>query len=456
MEQAETTHFQLSKEFLELLEEAVEARNEALIQESLANVKPADISTILQEFEADESKYIFDLLPIDKAAVILSELDEDVRRDFLKNFSSGEIAPYVEQLDSDDAVDLLNEQPVKTREEVIANLSNSEKVDHIVDLLHYEEDCAGGLMAKELIKANLNWTVTETIEEIRRQAENVSKIYSVYVTDNEGKLLGKVSLKRMLLSRAGTRIADIYDPEIISVQTYMDEEEVASIMRRYDLEAVPVVNVQNKLVGRITIDDIVDVITELAEEERQLMSGISEDVEESDSVWRISRARLPWLIIGMVGGILAAQFLGIFERDIEIIPALAFYIPLITATGGNVGIQSSSIILQSLANPSVFSESVGRRLLKVLLVALFNGLVLAVLVLIGVLLLGAELKLVFVVSIALFSVVLLASFMGTITPLVLDRFGVNPALASGPFITTANDLLGLGVYFAVAHMLYNL
>lgn len=455
-QQAEVTHFQLSKEFLERLEEAVEVRDEVFIQESLSNVKAADVSTILHEFDAEESKYIFDLLPVDKAAVILSELDEDVRKDFLKSFSSGEIAPYVEQLDSDDAVDLLNEQPVKIREEVIANLGNTEKAEHIVDLLHYEEDCAGGLMAKELIKANLNWTVTETIEEIRRQAENVSKIYSVYVVDDEEKLLGKVSLKRMLLSRAGTRIADIYDPEIISVQTYMDEEEVGFIMRRYDLEAVPVVNIQNKLVGRITIDDIVDVITELAEEERQLMSGISEDVEESDSVWRISRARLPWLIIGMVGGILAAQFLGIFESDIEIIPALAFYIPLITATGGNVGIQSSSIILQSLANPSVFSESVGKRLLKVLLVALFNGLVLALLVLAGVLLLGAEMKLVLVVSLALFSVVLLASFMGTITPMVLDRFGVNPALASGPFITTANDLLGLGVYFTVAHLLYNL
>ncbi|WP_017732884.1 magnesium transporter [Nafulsella turpanensis] len=457
MEQAaEVTQFQLSKEFLERLEQAVKEQDTAFIQDSLAQVKPADISAILHEFDAEESKFIFDLLPVEKAAVILSELDEDVRVNFLKNFSSEEIAPYVEQLDSDDAVDLLNEQSVKTREEVIANLNNTEKVDHIVDLLHYEEDCAGGLMAKELIKANINWTVTQTIEEIRRQAENVSKIYSVYVVDDDEKLLGKVSLKRMLLSRAGTRIADIYDPEIICVQTYMEEEEVASMMRKYDLEAVPVVNVQNKLVGRITIDDVVDVITELAEEERQMMSGITEDVEESDSVWRISRARLPWLVIGMVGGILAARFIGVFESDIEIVPALAFYIPLITATGGNVGIQSSSIILQSLANPSVFSESVWKRLLKVLMVAIFNGLILALLVLAAVLLIGSETKLVFVVSIALFCVVLLASFMGTITPLVLDHFGINPALASGPFITTANDLLGLGVYFAVAHMLFNL
>ena len=456
MEQAEVSQFELSKEFLERLEQAVKEQDETFIRESLANVNPADISTILYEFETDESKYIFDLLPLDKAAVILSELDEDVRKDFLKNFSSTEIAPYVEQLDSDDAVDLLNEQPVRTREEVIANLINPEKADHIVDLLHYEEDCAGGLMAKELIKANYNWTVTQTIEEIRRQAESVSKIYSVYVVDDEEKLLGRVSLKRMLLSRAGTKIADIFDPEVICVQTFMDEEEVASIMRRYDLEAVPVVNVQNKLVGRITIDDIVDVITEMAEEERQLMSGISEDVEETDSVWRISRARLPWLLIGMTGGLLAATFLGNFEQDIEVIPALAFFMPLVTATGGNVGIQSSSIILQSLANPSVFSESVGRRLLKVLMVAVLNGLLLAAFLLGVVKLMGYDLKLVMVVSIALFNVVLLASFTGTITPLVLDKLKINPALASGPFITTANDLLGLGVYFTVAHLLYNI
>ena len=456
MDQAEVTHFELSKEFLERLERAVKEQDNTFIKESLANVNPADISAILDEFDTEESKYIFDLLPIDKAAIILSELDEDVRRDFLKNFTSNEIAPYVDQLASDDAVDLLNEQPVRTREEVIANLNNSEKADHIVDLLHYDEDCAGGLMAKELIKANRNWTVTQTIEEIRRQAENVNKIYSVYVVDDEDKLLGKVSLKRMLLSRAGTRIADIYDPEIICVQTYDHEEEVASMMRKYDLEAVPVVNVQNKLVGRITIDDIVDVITEMAEEERQLMSGISEDVEETDSVWRISRARLPWLLIGMTGGLLAATFLGNFERDIEVIPALAFFMPLVTATGGNVGIQSSSIILQSLANPSVFSESVSKRLLKVLLVAVLNGLLLAAFLLVVVYIMGFDIKLVMVVSLALFNVVLLASFTGTITPLVLDKFKINPALASGPFITTANDLLGLGVYFTVAHLLYNI
>lgn len=455
-QQAEIKQFELTREFLDHIEQAVEEKKEEYIRQSLENVNAFDISTILYELDDEGCKYVFNLLPIDKGAEVLTELDQDVRKDFVKGFEAEELVPFIEEMDSDDAVDILNEQPVRLREEVIARLTNREQSKYIVDLLHYEEDVAGGLMAKELIKANINWTVTQTIEEIRRQAENVSKIYSVYVVDDEDHLLGRVSLKRMLLARAGTKIADLYDTDVTSVQTYMDEEEVAQVMRKYDLDAVPVVNVQNKLLGRITIDDVVDVITELAEEERQLMSGISEDVEETDSVWRISRARLPWLVIGMTGGLLAATFLGNFERDIEVIPALAFFMPLVTATGGNVGIQSSSIILQSLANPSVFSESVGKRLLKVFLVAMLNALLLAAFLLLVVSLMGYEPKLVLVVAIALFNVVLLASFMGTVTPLVLDKFNINPALASGPFITTANDLLGLGVYFTVAHLLFNI
>ena len=448
--------FELSKEFLDRLKQAVQENDVEFVRHALEPVNPADISAVLYELDTDACKWVLRVLPAETSGMVISELDSDVRKSFTKQFEPEELVPFVEEMDSDDAVDVLNELDVRVREEVIAQLEDPEHAKYIVDLLHYDEDCAGGLMAKELIKANINWTVTQTIEEIRRQAENVSKIYSVYVVDDNGQLVGKASLKRMLLARAGTKIADLYDPEIISVQTYMDEVEVAQLMRKYDLEAVPVVNVQNKLVGRITIDDILDVITELQEEERQLMSGLSEDVEETDSVWMLTRARLPWLLIGMLGGLVAALFLGRFESDIEVVPALAFFMPLVTATGGNVGIQSSSIILQSLANPSVFNESVGKRLLKVLLVAVFNGLVLAGILFMVVTLFNFESKLVIVVSLALFCVVLLASFTGTITPLVLDKFNINPALASGPFITTANDLLGLGVYFLVAHLLYNL
>lgn len=448
--------FELSKEYLEVLRQAVEEREDAFIKGSLQGVNPADISSVLEEFNSEESKYIIDLLDKESGAEIIRGLDEDTRERFLKVFGTEELAEFIDHLDSDDAADILNELALKSREEIISHLKDERQAAHVLELLRYDEDVAGGLMAKELIKANVNWTIVQTIEEIRRQKDDVEKIYSVYVVDSGNKFLGRVSLKKIILASDKTKIGEIFEADMVSVPTYMREEEVASIMRKYDLDAIPVVNVQGKLVGRITIDDVLDVVTEQAEEERQIMSGISSDVEEDDSVWRLSRARLPWLVIGMAGGLLGAQFIGIFEADIALIPAMAFFIPLITATGGNVGIQSSSIIVQTLANPSAFDETGIKRFLKVFLVAVLNGVVLAIVVFGFNMVFGETETLATVVSVSLFAVVLLASFMGTLTPLVLNRFGINPALASGPFITTANDLLGLAVYFALAHYLYHL
>lgn len=452
----ELIQFELSKEFLERFQDALDQKDEQFIRKSLEGVNPADITQLLYEFDTDESKYVIDLLEKQTGAQIINDLDEDTRAEFLEVFRSDEIAAFLDFLDSDDCVDILMELTLQVREEVVSLIHDEQKARHIQELLHYDEDVAGGLMAKELIKCNLNWTIRQCIEEIRKQAEKVQKIYSVYVINNTGKLVGKVALKKIIIAEDQSKIADIFDSDIVSVSTHTHEDEVAAIMRKYDLEAVPVVNAKGRLVGRITIDDIVDVMQEQAEEERQLMAGISDDVEEDDSVWKLSKARLPWLIIGMVGGLLGARFIGLFEGDIILIPAVAFFIPLITATGGNVGIQSSSIVVQSLANPNVFAESMARRLLKVFTVAILNGLILALLVFGTIMLLYKEEFLAVTVSIALFSVVLLASFMGTITPLVLDKFGVNPALASGPFITTANDLLGLGVYFSIANLLYGI
>jgi magnesium transporter len=305
-------------------------------------------------------------------------------------------------------------------------------------------------MAKELIKANVNWTVVRTIEEIRRQAENVEKFYSVYVVDDNDILLGRVSLKKIILSKSSTLIKDIYEKEIVFIESYRDQNEVAEIMQRYDLESVPVVNFQGMLLGRITIDDVVDVITEQAEEEINLMSGISETVEEDEPVWTAARARLPWLLIGMCGGLLGAKLAGLFEWQIRMVPAMAFFIPLITATGGNVGIQASTVMVQGLSNRLPGGMSFLQKLMKTILVALVNASILCAAVLLFTWLLGDPIRLAATVSVAIFSVVILASIMGTVTPYVLDKIGINPALASGPFITTANDLLGLAVYFWVA------
>lgn len=451
----ELIKFELSKEFVARFQQALDDRDQNFITQSLEDVNPADISALLYEFNSEESKYVMDLLSLELQAEIVRDLDPVTRVNFLKIYNTDQIITLINLMNSDDAADILNELPIKTREEVLHGLE-SELRTQVIDLLRYEENVAGGLMAKELIKVQSNWTVVQCIDEIRKQAENVDKFYAVYVVDERDKLLGRVSLKDLVISDARKVVSDIIaeDEEIVSVETYLDDTEVADIMRKYDLESVPVVNVQGQLVGRITIDDVVDVITEQAEEDRQLMTGISEDVEEDDSVWKNTRARLPWLLIGIFGGLLNAKFMGLFEMELDQIAAIAFFIPLIQATGGNVGIQSSSLIVQSLANPGFVEEGMWKRLSKVFLVAVLNGLFLSAIALIANFLLFNDARtLSLVVSIALFSVVLFASFIGTVTPLILNRFGFNPALASGPFITTINDLLGLTIYFLTVHLL---
>lgn len=447
--------FELTHEYLDRFKKAVEKNDAAFIRTSLENVKHEDISALLEEFDSEESKFVLNLLNKDVGADVIGDLEEDTRIKFLSIFTPIEIAGYIDHMETDDAADILNELPVKTREEVLTNLNNEKKASYVIELLRYDEDCAGGLMAKELIKVDVNWNVVQCIEEIRQQAENVEKIYSVYVVDDNDKLLGRVSLKRLILANNKVRVADIYESDTISVYTYQKEEEIAEIMQKYDLDAVPVINGSGKLVGRITVDDVIDVITELAEQERKIMAGIAEDVEEDDNIWVLSRASLPWLIIGLMGGIIGSRFIGAFEADLAKVTALAFFIPLIMATGGNVGIQSSALVVQSLASIPTFTPSLWLKLTKTLLVAIINGIVLGSLVYLFIFFTN-EMKLAFVVSTSLFSVVMLASLLGTFIPLILDKIGFNPALASGPFITTTIDLLGLLVYFTVAHFLFNI
>ncbi len=444
--------FELTPEFRDRFQEALDQRDRTFIEDSLKDVNPVDITALLYEFSAEDSKYTLDILPVDVRAAILKDLDSDTRKGFLKIYTPDEIRALVSQLDSDDVADILNELPIKVSEEVLVSL-DAELRAQVIDLLRYDENVAGGLMAKELIKVRANWTVVQCVEEIRKQAEAVEKFYTIFVVDEHDKLLGRVALQDLVISDASKRVADILETEVISVETYMPDNEVADIMKKYDLESVPVVNVQGQLVGRITIDDVVDVITEQAEEERQLMSGITEDVEEDDTVWKNTRARLPWLFIGILGGMLSARFMGLFEKELASVTAIAFFVPLIQATGGNVGIQSSSLVVQSLASSGYVEEGLWARLVKVLFVAMLNALFLSVVVFGGNWLLFGNKKLSFVVAIALFSVVIFASLVGTITPLILDKFGINPAVASGPFITTINDLLGLTMYFLTVMIL---
>ena len=448
--------FELTKEYVELIRKFIENEDIASIHSEMEGLFPADITNLLYELDSAESKFLFEQLEVEIGSEIMAALEPEERKEFLKSFSSHEISRYVNLFDSDDAVDLLNEQPIRVREEVIALLEDREQARFILDLLHYEEDVAGGLMQKELVKANVNWTVNQCIEELRKQAEDVGKVYSVYVVDDNDILLGLLSLKRIVLAHKNTKIESLYDKDVIFTETYRPVEEVSELMQRYDLDALPVVNVQGKLLGRITIDDVIDVITEQASSDTLAMAGITGDVEEDDTILRQTRARLPWLLVGMMGGILAAKFISFFEGDLRVIPAMAAFIPIIGSTGGNVGIQTSSIILQSLADKAGLDDTIWQRMARMLSIAFINGLIISLIVFGFNLLIGNEVRLALVVSIALISVVFLASFTGTVTPIVLEKIGINPAVASGPFITTANDLIGYGVYFGLAHLLLNL
>lgn len=448
--------FNLTKEYLQQVSIAIESNDLDWLRENTFELHDADIAVIIEELDHDEAVKLYHFIDESRQGDILVELDDEFQDRFISSFSSEEIAEQLENIDSDDAADLIADLPQEQIEEVISHIKDDEAADDIVDLLNYEEDTAGGLMQKEFIQAKLDWPVKKCVVELRRQAEDVEKVFTIYVVDDNDKLVGFLSLKRLLFASPTTTISDLYqNKNMISVKTSDDDEHVAKIMEKYDLVSVPVVDLNNKLVGRITIDDVVDVILEEAEKDMQLASGISEKIESNSSVWRISRARLPWLLIGMLGGILGAQVISGFEGGISEIPALAFFIPLITAMGGNVGVQSSAIVVQSLAKGTDQFGSIIKKISKEALVAVVNGLLLSAIVY-GFAFVFDNSTLGLVVSLSLFTVIMFAAVFGTLIPLLLDRYKIDPALATGPFITTLNDVLGLFIYLTIGILMYGI
>ena len=446
---------ELTREYISELRQIIEARNDQAAIEKLEQLHPADIAEIYENISLEEATYLFLLLDPHKASDVLVELEEDDREKFLEILPSEVIASqFIGHMESDDAADVIGDLAEDKKQEVLLHIDDVEQAGDIVDLLSYDEDTAGGLMAKELIRVNENWGVATCIREMRKQAKDLDEIYYIYVVSDENVLLGILSLKALLLASASTRVKDIYEAEVRSVQTDTDSEEVAQIMEKYDLIVLPVTDSIGRLMGRITIDDVVDVIRDEAEKDYQLASGITADVETTDSPARLSRARLPWLIIGLVGGIVVAAVIGKFEEDIQINPEMAFFIPLIAAMAGNVGIQSSAIIVQGIASNSLGLESTYRKLGKELVVSLFNGFILSGLLFLYNFFISKNLALTFTVSSSLFVVIIFAALFGTLIPLLLHRMKIDPALATGPFITTMNDIMGLFIYFLMGRVLY--
>ena len=446
------TPFKLTDELLAEIEQLIEEQQDSRLLSILEDVHYADVAEIANEIEEDQATYLIKLLDSDKTSDVLTELDDDVREAILNNLSSKEIAGELVELDTDDAADIVAELPEEIVQEVISEIEDREHAEAIVDLLRYDEDSAGGLMAKELVKVNENWNVLTCVKEMRAQAENVTRVHSIYVVDDQDVLKGRLSLKDLLTTSTTAPIKDVYIPKVDSVNVNEDPEEVARIMSKYDLEAIPVVDEMGRLVGRITIDDIVDVIKEEAERDYQLAAGISQDVEADDSILDLTRARLPWLFLGLIGGVGAAAIMGGFEEMISNHAILFFFTPLIAAMAGNVGVQSSAIIVQGLANDDL-KGSISNRLIKEILLATLNGVVLALVLLFFTWFWKGNFPTALAISISLIAVIIVAGIIGTFTPLFLHKRGIDPAIATGPFITTSNDIFGILIYFWIAKLI---
>ena len=444
--------FKLTEEYLAEIERLIDDRQDGQLSVLLAEVHYADVAEIINELDEDHATYLIKLLDSEKTSETLTELDVDVREAILANLSAKEIAGELDELDTDDAADIIGELPKEMVQEVISELEDREHAKHIVDLLRYDENSAGGLMAKELVKVNEKWNVLTCVKEMRAQAENVTRVHSIYVVDDEGKLKGRLSLKDLLTTSTKTHISEVYIPKVDAVNVNEKPEEVAKIMSKYDLEAIPVVDEIGRLVGRITIDDIVDVIREEAEKDYQLAAGISQDVEADDSIWDLTRARLPWLFLGLLGGVGAAAIMGGFETLMSDYGVLFFFTPLIAAMAGNVGVQSSAIMVQGLANDDL-KGSISGRLVKEMLLALLNGTVLASILLFFTWLWKGSFLTSLAISISLITVTVVAGIIGTFIPLFLHKRGIDPAIATGPFITTSNDIFGILIYFSIAKVI---
>jgi len=445
------TPFKLTDELLAEIEQLIDNQKDSALESLLEEVHYADVAEIINELNEDEATYLIKLLESDKTSDVLTELDEDVRGAILSNLSLKEIAEELEKLDTDDAADIVAELPQEIVQEVISEIEDKEHAKDIVDLLRYDEDSAGGLMAKELVKVKDSWNVLACVKEMRAQAENVTRVHSIYVVDDEDVLMGRLSLKDLLTASTTAKIKDVYIPKVDSVNVNEDSEEVAKIMSKYDLEAIPVIDEIGRLVGRITIDDIVDVIKEEAEKDYQMAAGISQDVEADDSIWDLTRARLPWLILGLFGGAAAAFIMGNFEEMFEKYTVLFLFTPLIAAMAGNVGVQSSAIIVQGLANDDL-KGSTRNRLFKEVLLALLNGVILAAILLLFTWFWKGSFMTALAISISLIAVIVVAGFIGTFTPIFLHKKGIDPAIATGPFITTSNDIFGILIYFWIAKL----
>ena len=446
--------FELSRELIDNISDLILNKNNKEIKKIVKTLHYADLAELINELKFDESLYLLKLIDSDKTSDVLTELDDDLRERVLKEFSEKEIAGEIKELDSDDAVDILSELSEEKKEKVISFIKDENITENIRELLNYDEDTAGGLMAKELISVNENWSVLKCLREIRKQAKDITRVHSIYVLNKKEELIGRLSLKDLIMSPSKKKIKQIYIPKVDYVNVNDSGEDVAKLMRKYDLEAIPVINDDRQLLGRITIDDIVDFIKDEAEEDYLLAAGVSNDVEADDSIFELSKARLPWLILGLFGGLGSVFILESFEEIMasESLRALFFYTPLIAAMAGNVGVQSSAIVVQGLAN-DLIKGSVLKRLVKEVSLTVLNGIILSLFIIGFGQIVNQPIEMSLTISVSMIFVIIVAALIGTAVPIILDKLDIDPAIATGPFITTGNDVIGILLFFYTAKII---
>ncbi|MBR7135119.1 MAG: magnesium transporter [Bacteroidaceae bacterium] len=448
----------MAKEYIDTLKELISNKDSVLLQESLSKLHPADIAEICSELDIEEARFLYRQLDNEKAADALTEMDEDLRKELLEELPSEAIAKrYVNYMDADDAVEIIRDMDEEQKEEVLAHITDIEQAGDIVDLLQYDKDTAGGLMSTEMVVVNENWSMPECLKEMRRQAEDLDDIYYIYVVDDDERLRGLFPLKKMVTSPSVSKVKHVMSTDVVSVDVDTPIEEIAPLIEKYNLVAIPVVDKINRLVGQITVDDVMDEVREQTEHDQRDAAGLTQDVESDDSVFFQTRARLPWLIIGMLGGIGSSMLLDCFSTTLGAHPEMALFIPLLAGMGGNVGVQSSAIAVQGLANNSLNPHHIFRHILKELAVALVNAAILSVIMYIYNMLVHGQTDIVtFAVPLSLFVVVMFASAFGALIPLVLERMNINPAVATGPFIQIINDLSGMTFYMLISMLISQL
>ena len=453
-----------SEEYLTQLNQLIDQKDAEQVKELISDLHPADIAELVGDLHDDEALFLMQLLDDETAADVMVELDEDQRHDLLELMPNEEIAKQLEQMDANDAVDVIQELDEEDREDVIKHIDDVEQAGDIVDLLQYGEDTAGGHMSTEMIVVNENMSMPDCIKAMRQQAEDMDEIYNIYVVDDDNRLKGIFPLKTTITNPSASKIKHVMEPDPIAVRTDTNIEDVALDFEKYDLVAMPVIDSIGRLVGRITVDDIIDQVREQGERDYQLASGISTDIETDDSVFTQVKARLPWLLIGLAGGIVNAMILdgGDNEANLpQILPGMALFIPLIGGTGGNVGTQSSAIVVQGLANGSLDLKHATRHLLKEFGTAIVNATIISALLFVYNWLFPADndpMKAQITtaaVTISLFCVVLFASLFGSLVPLIFEKLKIDPAIATGPFVTVANDIAGMIFYMTISSWLIN-